>query len=511
MRRLWRGRRRLIPNEFVFEDRGHVPASAIDQEDHPTAVTPSLPRSQPIPVGSRLHFVFIDAALHYVDERGEHSGVLSEPAEPEEERTRLRVVSNSPSWLSTAVTLGDRLIDLARRIGEEDAWGCASGHYAGANSGTNRIAHAIREATGLKPPPPAAGPMARPQRGRWSVRQVFSYDPGPDAPSVAIWHLGFTENPQFWPRWCQAIANRPTPPVLILPDSPITRDLAAKWNAGELAARRRAWTSDNIANYSGEAAYLRARVSLVVEPDHSNIDGRRLTSAVAFLEARHQLRVSPFDLLRDPLLGSHLPAPVRYSTDWTPQEQASLRRLRREYDRRQRIHAWLDEIRREPPVGIFSEGESYEGSVSVVVQTAGRAVQTGKIAPVLVSSGTGFAPSALHRGERPRVPARSGSHGRLVDWYRSAFGRAVEHGIVDKDWFSSREQWHSRAFSAFPGLAVDYYEHIYAAERALSSTDERRRLTDASEVDSLNRWYEEVFRTAAEVGLCSPPEGAQTL
>ncbi|MGD0091365.1 MAG: hypothetical protein ABSE73_15720, partial [Planctomycetota bacterium] len=50
-----------------------------------------------------------------------------------------------------------------------------------------------------------------PRSGRWYAyvgHYLAGYDVGPDAPCVAIWHLGFTENPQFWPRWCDAIARR---------------------------------------------------------------------------------------------------------------------------------------------------------------------------------------------------------------------------------------------------------------------------------------------------------------
>jgi hypothetical protein len=47
--------------------------------------------------GRALRAVFIDAGLHYVDERGEHSGLVSEHVNPEEDRCRLAVVSNTES------------------------------------------------------------------------------------------------------------------------------------------------------------------------------------------------------------------------------------------------------------------------------------------------------------------------------------------------------------------------------------------------------------------------------
>jgi hypothetical protein len=164
----------------------------------------------------------------------------------------------------------------------------------------------------------------------------------------------------------------------------------------------------------------------------------------------------------------------------------------------------MEEARQAPPVGIFSEGDSYKSSVSEVVRTAGRAVRTGEIAPVLISSWTGFAPSALARGERPQVPARTGTSGRLVEWYRKAFERAVLHGIIESDWYRIREQWHAEAFNDFPADVAEYYEHIYAAERALRSKEERRRLAAGSEGINFKAWYARVFERATQVGLCQP-------
>ncbi len=266
-----------------------------------------------------IRFVFIDASVYYVDERGEHPGVLSEAADTEEERSRLMTVSNNKRWLRAAVALGDELIDLERRSGDSSAWGCASGHFCGGNPGPNVMAQVIREVTGRRPPMPASGPFARPEQGQWSVRQVFAYDSG-EAPNVAIWHLGFSENPKFFPRWCEAISAGPGSSVLILPDSPITRDLVRRWNAGERYRRGEGWRGDAIRGHLGSAAYVRPRVSDAVEIDGLGIPGDRLVAAVAFLRVRHQLRLSPFDLLRDSLLAAQL-GPVEVDErDWSPGE-----------------------------------------------------------------------------------------------------------------------------------------------------------------------------------------------
>ena len=449
-----------------------------------------------------IRFVFIDAAVHYVDDRGEHSGLLSETVDDQEQRCRLQAVSNDKRWLRAAVALGTELIELERRSGSADAWGCASGHYGGASPGPNLMAHAIKAITGARPPKPVAGPLVRPERGRWAVHQVFSYDSGA-APSIAIWHVGFIQNPQFFLRWCEAITAGPRTPVLILPDSPILRDAARRWNAGERHRRGQTWQGDAIREYVGSAAYMRTCVSAAVEVDGRGISGDRLVAAVAFLRARHQLRVSPFDLLGDPLLAMQLGDVEAEEHAWSKGELAKLATLRKRYDLPQRIYRWLAEARKTPPVGIFSTGESYASSVEACLQTAEKAVNSGAIAPVLISSWTGWAPSALDRGERPEVPARSGTFGLLVDWYRRAFALAVRHGVIDQGWFNSREAWHAEAYSAFPRKPVDYYDHIYAAERALRSDVERRRLTAESDIP---QWYRAVFDSAAKRGIAPTDE-----
>jgi hypothetical protein len=455
---------------------------------------------------SELRFVFIDASIYYVDERGEHEGLLNESSDPEEERCRLRTVSNNEQWLRAAVVLGDELIDLARRSGDAEAWGCTSGYFGG---GPNQMMSVIRAVTGRRPPQPAFGPLARPEYGRWSVRQVMSYDAynyasGKHTPNVAIWHFGFTQNPLFFPRWCEAIAAGPAPPVLILPHSPITRELARRWNAGELIPRRQAWRSDNTRDYVGSAAYVRTRISAAVEIDGSEISGDRLAAAIAFLRAQHQLRVSPFDLLRDPLLAAQL-SPIEVEDHaWSHREVARLAALRKRYDRPQRIHAWLNDARLTLPTDrIFGTGDEYASFSHICLRNAERAIRTGQVAPALVPPWTDWAPSALDRGERPEVPASSGPSGQLVEWYRQTFKLAVSYGLIDELWFSTRETWHAEAYRTFPGELAGYFEHIRAAERALAVEPEQRIL-DAD--GDLSEWYRGVFTHAVQLGLAAANE-----
>lgn len=56
-------------------------------------------------VGS-FRAIFVDASVYYVDQRGEHVGLLSESVDAQEDRCRLNTVCNSERWLSAAVVLG---------------------------------------------------------------------------------------------------------------------------------------------------------------------------------------------------------------------------------------------------------------------------------------------------------------------------------------------------------------------------------------------------------------------
>jgi hypothetical protein len=131
------------------------------------------------------------------------------------------------------------------------------------------------------------------------------------------------------------------------------------------------------------------------------------------------------------------------------------------------------------------------------LQTAATAVKTGHVAAALISSWTGWAPSALDRGERPEVPASSGAYGRLVDWYRQTFALASRYGLIGDDWFGLREAWHAEAYRTFPGEPSEYYDHIFAAERLQSAAGHSEPLATGE----YEEWYRRVNSLAVELGL----------
>jgi hypothetical protein len=299
------------------------------------------------------------------------------------------------------------------------------------------------------------------------------------------------------------------------------RDLVRRWNAGELISRRQRWQSDNIREYVGLAAYVRTRISAAVEVDGSEISGDLLAAAVAFLRAQHQLRVSPFDLLRDSLLAAQI-SPVEVEDEaWSHREVARLATLRKRYDRPQRVHAWLNDARQTLPTDrVFGTGNEYASFSHICLRNAERAIRTGQVAPELIPPWTDWArgevmqppliplrsvaaSSEVDRRERPEVPASSGPSGQLVDWYRQTFKLAVGYGLIDELWFSTRETWHAEAYRTFPGELAGYFEHIQAAERALAVEPEQRIL-DAD--GDLSEWYRGVFTFAAQLGLIGANE-----
>jgi hypothetical protein len=249
----------------------------------------------------------------------------------------------------------------------------------------------------------------------------------------------------------------------------------------------------------------------MVNPDGTTIEGARLTSAITFLQTHHQLKISPFDLLADRMLSDQLdatPSTSTQSSEWTPKETKALERARRSFKQSQRVRAWQDELRASLPTEGFADGHSAYGGVWQIMNAAVRALRTGDITPCLVSSWTGFAPSALERGERPWDPARSRPEGNLVDWYRDAFALAAARGLIDEYWYPCREEWQFYAFRDFQGEPLRYYDYIHAAARALGSPERRRSLETEGDSAEVREWFSRVFAEADRLGLCVTPSNS---
>lgn len=130
------------------------------------------------------------------------------------------------------------------------------------------------------------------------------------APTVCIW--GWPDrSDSCLQAYLDTIASGATDPVtVILPDVPAFRKFARRYIRREPTANsERTLIEDHLYRMPSDMPNKRGTIlsaefapRLVVHPDGSEDDGALLMGAVAYLDARHTLRLSVWDVLRDPLL-----------------------------------------------------------------------------------------------------------------------------------------------------------------------------------------------------------------
>jgi hypothetical protein len=147
---------------------------------------------------------------------------------------------------------------------------------------------------------------------------------------------------------CDAIStttDRPT--TIVLPDTPMLRDFARRYSRRQYMTRIRRTLLENTMDFAterpnrrGTACYLRARPALVVDSDGTEVDGDELAAAAEYLDANFNLRISPFDLIRDPLMSAQLRSRVQNvrsvrqrESEWTAEESVTLKKMREWYGR----------------------------------------------------------------------------------------------------------------------------------------------------------------------------------
>ena len=327
-------------------------------------------RPLPKPAAGGIRFVLIGGRMCYVDRRGEHSCSSEDPLDgPEalrlaEDTSRVLTLTQDWTWTEMAVTLCHRLLGAAQRCGDPTAWALAAEFRNGSFRQTIK-ALGSRPPTKLKPDDFA---VRKPPRGTWLyhhypasfVLHQLSREPlyrlAGDAPRVALWR---------WPdrsdlmlrAWCDTLAAAsPSPMTVVLADTPMLRDFARRYVRREPMHRIDRTYVENALHFAGEdvpdglrprpgqtppsrACYLRVRPSLVVDSDGTELDGDLLTVALDYLETHYQLRISPFDALRDPLLSGLLTGRVdklRHAraadSAWRPDELRQIAELREVYE-----------------------------------------------------------------------------------------------------------------------------------------------------------------------------------
>ena len=277
----------------------------------------SLPRGN-------VRFVLIGGPMEYVDRRGVHACVTGEDPSGSSEAGRAESVARMGAmvdgvpWMRAAAETGQAILKSLSRAGAVPG---LYGHQL--SYVTSPFRQIVKELTGSVPKKVAedAWALAPPGKSGWSYQREaahylfnaaagFRYLPVQAAPAVCIWG---------WPdrsdgclqAFLDTVAGDAADPVtVILPDVPAFRNFARRYVRMEpMTSCGRTLIEDHLyrmpldmPNKRGTILSAEFAPRLVVHPDGSEDDGLLLTGALAYLDARHTLRLSVWDLLRDALL-----------------------------------------------------------------------------------------------------------------------------------------------------------------------------------------------------------------
>jgi hypothetical protein len=283
-------------------------------------------RPLPRPARGNVTFVFVGGQMHYVDLRGEHEcASFAEidgggASQLSENVARLNILVDSASWVRTAVLTSHRLLGALQRGGIDDAWGYAVGYTSG------WFRDCVKDVAGRLPvKATTAGLLDKPGRGRWLhdrdpllfVLHCSRGYPAIDVrstPTVAIWR---------WPdrsdlalqAFCDVLSSSGASPLaVVLPDIPALRDFARRYNRQDPMTNVMRTLIESQTLFAeapgdrGDDCFGRYYPTLVLSPDGAETDGDQLVLALDYVDEHYQLRVSPWDLLQDRLLRTHLSA-----------------------------------------------------------------------------------------------------------------------------------------------------------------------------------------------------------
>jgi hypothetical protein len=276
------------------------------------------------PPRGNVRFVLIGGPMEYVDRRGVHACVTGEspPGGAEAGRAesvaRMGAMVDGMPWMRAAAETGQAILKSLSRAGAVPG---LYGHQL--SYVTSPFRQIVKELTGSVPKKTAedAWALAPPGKSGWSYQREaahylfnaaagFRYLTVHAAPAVCIWG---------WPdrsdgclqAFLDTVAGDAADPVtVILPDVPAFRDFARRYvRMDPMTSCGRTLIEDHLYRVPPDMPNKRGTIlsadfaaRLVVHPDGSEDDGLLLTGAIAYLDARHTLRLSVWDLLRDALL-----------------------------------------------------------------------------------------------------------------------------------------------------------------------------------------------------------------
>lgn len=367
----------LMPPFLSLEENGPLAVALTDRRKFCDASVFFRPLPN-LAVGG-VRFVLVGGPMCYIDRRGEHSCTSADSVDGTarvkiaEDSSRVATLTEDPTWTAAAVRLCQRLLVAAQRCGDLSPWAFAAGFVSSSFRST------IKDLGGLPPKKLKANDLVlkKPQRGAWLYHRepsIFvlhqrSADPlyqiVDHPPAVALWR---------WPdrsdlvlhAWCDTLASASAGPVtVVLPDTPMLRDFARRYVRRERMDRIERTYLENAAHFGGgevpnqrgTACYLRVHTSLIIDADGTEWDGDLLTVALDYLETHYQLRISPFDAVRDPLLTGILADHVGRLREsragdaaWRPEELQRFKEMRRWYARYREQSSKSDIFRIHAPV-----------------------------------------------------------------------------------------------------------------------------------------------------------------
>lgn len=262
--------------------------------------------------------------MEYVDGRGEHRCVSGEllgggaDAELAESVARMNATVDGVAWVQIATEAGQAIMASLTRAGADPR---PYGHMV--SYVTSPFRGVVKALAGSPPKKVAEdvwriGPVGK---SRWSYQRDgghyvfnanadFTFITMEAAPAVCIWGWPDRSDLCLQAFVDTVAAGSPDPVTVILPDIPALRDFARRYVRGERMEKiQRALMEECLYRLPGDAATNRGYVlssefspRLIVNGDGTEEDGAALTSALAYLDAHHTLRLSVWDLLGDGLL-----------------------------------------------------------------------------------------------------------------------------------------------------------------------------------------------------------------
>lgn len=266
-----------------------------------------------------VRFVLIGGAMEYVDRRGEHICVSGETTGDDgglaENVSRMSAMLESSDWARIAVHVVQAILEGVRRNQSGD-------HNAHALVYASGLREAVKVTTGAPPKSLdetdwCLGPTGKTHwsRERSPGRYVFNAHRGfslieiRQAPAAVIWAWPDRSDLCLQAFLDTAAAGADPPMIVVLPDIPDFRRFARAYvRASAMDHVERSFLEDalyhegDVPNQRGVVLSSEFAPRLVIQPDGRELDGALLTSALAYLDARHNVRLSVWEVLSDPLL-----------------------------------------------------------------------------------------------------------------------------------------------------------------------------------------------------------------